>query len=146
MLTENELEMIRKEFSPEDIAKLIAEVERLRGQVQNYNVSITQKIDTIETDMELLLEENSRLVGVKEGLGVERDACIGLLARFARTNGINTGVTSNNTVVIDLPGGQVNWQFNADETHLFETLPPYEGTVENVSIEEKYNRVMNPGI
>ncbi|MGK5087196.1 hypothetical protein WDW86_06525 [Bdellovibrionota bacterium FG-2] len=138
--------MIRKEFSPEDVAKLIAEVERLRGQVQNYNVSITQKIDTIESDMENLIEENSRLVGVKEGLSVERDACIALMARLARTNGINTGVTTNNTVVIDLPAGQVNWQFSADETHLIETLPTYERTIEDISIEEKYNRVMNPGI
>lgn len=150
MLTVNEIEEIKSKLSESEISrdsvmKLIAEVERLRGFVTDYSHSVTAQIGAIEDNMELLENENSRLLIAKNTALIERDACIGLLAQFAKRSGVQVGVTAFNQVVIDLPSGQVSWEFNESEGHLFKDLPIYDAIIEDMPIEEKYRRVMNSG-
>jgi hypothetical protein len=106
---------------------------------------LNQKLDRIERNMQLLLAENEKLIILRDSAFVERDACIGLAAQLAVAHGLTVGV-SENTVVLDLTGGQVSWEFGESEAHLFGMLPPYAGQIEELDPVEKYRRVMNPGI
>lgn len=122
------------------------ELEELKQYVRDYNATITAKMDGLEENLTAFEEENSRLRTLKDCLSVERDSCIGLIARLAQQAGYKVGKTTASTVAVDLPSGQVSWQYEASEAHLFEGLPDYEGTIEELDIIEKYRRVMNPGI
>ena len=146
MLTENDLNQMKTQANHEDVVKLINEVERLKQYVKNYNASVSQKVDTIESDMVQLEAENQRLISAKEAVYVERDACLGLIAQLALANGLVAGTAAQNQIVVYLPSGQVSWEFNESESYLFEALPPYPTSIETIGIEEKYRRVMEPGI
>jgi len=146
MLTDYELNEIGNNATQEEVIKLVSEVKRLRQYTLDYNASISQKIDTIEENMLLLEAENQRLLFAKGIVYVERDACIGLIAQLAMGHGFRAGTAPGNKVVVDLPSGQVSWEFNETEAHLFSELPPYPNLVEELPIEETYRRVMNPGL
>ena len=107
---------------------------------------INEKLDTLENDMERLAAENVRLIRERESTYVELDTCVGLIAQLAVANGLAAGVAKGNTVVIDLPGGQVSWTFAESEAHLFEGLNEYSKPIEEIDVLEKYRRVMNPGL
>lgn len=47
----------------------------------------------------------------------------------------------HNCVYIDLPTGQVSWHYHDREAHLFSRLPPYWGTWDGHTTEEKYKRL-----
>ena len=119
---------------------------QMEQTLQTYLSSINQKVDTLEETMIELEAENKRLIAARESAYIERDACIGLLMRLANKTGFTVGVAPGNLVVADLPGGQISWEFGESEAHLFSELPAFRGTVEELSIEEKYYRVMNPGV
>lgn len=126
--------------------KLTAEVERLKKYIADYSSTVTQKIDLIEKDLVRMDAENSRLILAKDLAFVERDACIGLLVKLAMASGWRAGVAHGNAVIIDLPNGQVSWEFNESEAHLFSGLPTYPNSIEEITIEEKYSRVMNANL
>lgn len=130
----------------DNTALLVAEVERLNKYIKDHGTHVSQQLDVLEADMERLVAENARLITVREMAFVERDACVGLLARIALTHGMNVGTVAGNTVALDLPSGQVSWTFEESEAHLIETLPAYTGEIEKMEITEKYARVMNPGL
>lgn len=134
MLTDSELK---------EKKELIDEVERLRKQVLDYGTNVGRKLDLLEVEMSRLLEENERLLTVKDGLTVERDACVALILKLAATAGLRVGVGAGNTAIVDLPSGQVSWVFQDPEGHLFSRFPAYAGAVEQNGIEENYRRVMN---
>ena len=107
---------------------------------------IKQKLDTLETDMERLVAENARLIHERESANVERDSCIGLIMQLGIAHGLTAGIANGNFAIIDLPNGQVSWEYDESEAHLFEELPKYQNAIEEIEIAEKYRRVMNPGI
>lgn len=122
------------------------ELEELKQYVRDYNASISAKMDGLEENLTAFEEENTRLRTVKDCLSVERDSCIGLIAQLAKLAGYKVGRAEGNVVAVDLPSGQVSWQYQPTEAHLFEALPAYEGAIEGHDIVENYRRVMNPGI
>jgi hypothetical protein len=133
-------------LNPEDATKLIQEIHRMRQYLLDYNSSITKQIDSIEANMLLLEAENSRLLMAKSIVYVERDSCIAFLAQLALAKQFRVGTAADHTIVVDLPSGQVSWQFHESEAHLFADFPAYEEAVEELTIQETYRRVMNPGI
>ena len=107
---------------------------------------INQRLSNLETDMNRLIAENERLIKLRDSAYVELDACLGLLMKLAVQQGMIAGVAKGNTAVLNLPVGQVAWEFGETEAHLFENLPPYTSSLEEMDAVEKYRRVMNPGI
>ncbi|OFZ21270.1 MAG: hypothetical protein A2X94_07390 [Bdellovibrionales bacterium GWB1_55_8] len=146
MLTDYELNQMKARSQDSDVALLIQELKNMQRYVFDYNNQVEKKLDLLESDMLLLEAENKRLIAVKESATIERDACVGLIGQLARSCGMKVGVAADNLVVVELPSGQVSWQFSETEAHLFETLPPYEGDIQEIPIEETYSRVMNPGL
>jgi hypothetical protein len=144
----------------EDRALLVAEVDRLNKFLKTFSDRVTEKLDILDADMLNLEKENERLRKMNKSSNIERDACIGLLSKMALLVGLPVGIgkfevseeTSSgekqsqlqNRIVIDLPSGQVSWDFLDSESHLFEGLPPYGGVLENQTIQENYSKVMNP--
>ncbi len=144
----------------EDRTLLLAEVERLIKFVKNFSDQVTEKLDGLESQMISLESENERLRRVGNSSHVERDACVGLIAQLALKVGLPVGVgqcpmmepDSNgqaiaqleNRVIVDLPSGQVSWDYLDHEAHLFEGLFPYTGVIETQTIQEIYVKVMNP--
>lgn len=148
MLTTNELNLLREKViaaKNEDGITLLTEVESLNKEAWDYKNIVLRKLTTLEEDMNRLVAENQRLITLRDSADVERDACIGLLVKLAVANGIKAG-TKGNQVIVELKGGQVSWEFEETEVHLFEDLPEYENPIEDLEIAEKYRRVMNPGI
>ena len=47
---------------------------------------------------------------------------------------------------MDLPNGQVSWHIPDSELPLFDFLFPYAGEWDSHTAEEKYERVVNPGL
>jgi hypothetical protein len=146
MLTQDELHRIRTQGTAESIAPLVAEIERLQKFVVDYGDSVTLKLDSLEENRGLLEAENQRLLTAKQMMRLERDACVALLSRIALVQGLSVGAAPAHTAVVELPNGQVSWQIAESESHLLSGLPPYTNPVEELSIEELYSRVMNPGI
>jgi hypothetical protein len=127
----------------EDAAALLAEVARLQRSVDAFSENVNTKLAVLEEDMIKLEGENGRLRSVCESTYFERDACIGLIARMATQMGIPAG-TLNNRVVVDLPSGQVSWDYLDSEAHLFEWLPTYAQSLQEQSVRDIYAKVMNP--
>jgi hypothetical protein len=111
------------------------------------------RLNELEQDLVRLEAENSRLRTNTQSTYFERDACIGLIARMAVRLGLKAGCVQRQTelglerrVVVDLPSGQVSWDYLEAEAHLFEWLPEYPAPVQEQSIQDIYMRVMNPGL
>lgn len=45
-------------------------------------------------------------------------------------------------IVIDLPTGQASWHIHDSEFHMFAHLPPYPGSWDGHTTEEKYRRLL----
>jgi hypothetical protein len=172
MLSQSQLLEIRKRMDPnqtpsieavqEDRDLLYSEVERLTKFVKNFSDGVNRKLDDLEANMVRLDEENERLRTMCRSSNLERDACVGLLAKMAKTLGLSVGVGkhewaeldstgqqktfSQNRVVIELPSGQVSWDYLESESHLFDELPQYSGNMEIQSIQDTYLKVMNPNL
>ena len=106
--------------------------------------SLNLRLNELEADMNRLIAENERLIRARESAYVELNACAGLLIKLAVKTGLTAGITQQNIAVLELPSGQVTWEFESDEAHLFEQLPPYEKEIEVIPVIEKYRRIMNP--
>ena len=150
MLTVNEISELNKKFiasKNEEALALLITIEQLQKSAFEYKDSVLRKLTTIEEDMNRLVAENERLITLRDSAYVERDACIGLLVKLAIANGATSGVVpGKNRVVVELKNGQVFWDFEESEDHLFEGLPAYTKPVEEIDMVEKYSRVMNAEI
>jgi hypothetical protein len=145
-----------------DAQALLSEVMRLTGFVKEFSSQVTGKLETLEEDMVRMENENARLRSVCESTYFERDACVGLIARLARLNGMPAGtgkfksqqensdgsqsLHDQHRVVVDLPTGQVSWEYLEAEAHLFESLPEYAGELKDQSVRDIYSKVMEPGL
>ena len=121
-------------------------LSQLKSQVE-------ARLAALEADMELLEAENTRLRTNTASTYFERDACVNLLIRLARAQGMKAGRAerakahgTEKLVVLDLPAGQVQWEYLEAEAHLFADLPQYTDPVQDLTIQEVYAKVMNPGI
>ena len=126
---------------------LLAEVERLADWVGDFSKGIERKLQGLEKDHARLDEDNARLRRNVTSTYFERDACVGLIARLAERAGFRVGTKPTEPlprVVVDLPVGQVCWEYDPSEAHLFDWLPVYPGEIEEQSTQELYARVMNP--
>ncbi len=172
MLTKAQLEEIKsriaqgRDASPEvlleDRVVLLAEVERLLKFVETFSTRVNAQLDILENDMVLLDQDNQRLRKNSRSSDFERDACIGLIAKMAVALKIPVGTQRTasveldengkesqqiqNRVILDLPSGQVAWEYLESEAHLFETLPAYPRALESQSIQENYLKIMNPNL
>ena len=149
MLTANEIKELNARFiasKNEEALALLITMEKMIAESYDYKQAVLRKLTTIENDMGRLLDENEKQIAMREAAFVERDSCVGLLIKLAIKNGLTAGLANGNTVVLELPSGQVSWQFEESEEHLFETLPPYTKAVEEVELVEMYTRIMNAGI
>jgi hypothetical protein len=146
----------------EDRALLLREVERLTKFVKNFSERVNEKLDALESDMLKLENENERLRNNYNSSNLERDICVSLIAKMAallkisvgiktcefaeKSNGGNEVVQLQNRVIVDLPSGQVSWDYLESEGHLFEGLPEYSGHVEMQEIQDIYFKIMNPNL
>ncbi len=147
MLTETELKTMAESPSAEQVPALIAEIERMRQFLKDYGASVEKRLDEIDAYRQALVEENERLLTVREGALVERDACVGLMLKIAAKSGLKAGVTPDlKQAAVELPAGQVAWEIEPSEAHLFEGLPEYADSIAEREIVEKYRIVMNPGV
>jgi hypothetical protein len=146
MLTQEQISQMKALPTLDAVPVLVAEIERLQKFVRDYSATVTQKIDLIDQNRELLEGENQRLLTAKEIMSIERDACVALVAKLALVSGNRAGIGRENAVIVDLPSGQVSWQIQESEAHLVEGLPSYTDQIEEIPLEENYRRVMNPGI
>lgn len=142
----NESEVSRMLQSPEltDVPKLLEEIVRLKKFILDYGMGIEAQLGEIDLSRQALVDENQRLIDVKNSALLERDACLGLMLKLANKNGLKVGRAQGNRVALDLPVGQVVWEYADSEAHLFEELPEYAGDVEIQPLLETYSRVMNP--
>mgnify|MGYP007080469071 CR=1 FL=1 len=136
-----------------DAVTLLSEVMRLTFLTNDLSAQALEKLSSIEDDLVRLEKDIERLRGIVKSTYFERDASIGLLARMATGLGMKSGRIERTTehgverrVIVDLPSGQVSWEYLEPEAHLFEALPIYEGALEERSVQDTYMTVMNPGL
>jgi hypothetical protein len=118
--------------------------EKSPSGFESFTQEINSRLAMLEKDMGALETENARLRAGSVSAFFERDACISLLAQMADRLGFVAG-TVQNRVVVELPSGQVSWDFLEEDAHLFSALPPFIGTVIEQDNREIYTKVMNPG-
>lgn len=100
-----------------------------------------------------------RLIAQKDGAYAERDKCLVLIARMAQELGYKVGIGLHvdkpgedwdadwrNILFIDLPAGQVSWHIHASEAQWFYFVGAYGGVWDGHTTEEKYQRVLEPGL
>ncbi len=164
-----EMRMKVEQATPEATESFLAEakvflqeLDRVKVLLDSYTNEVNSKLEVIESDMTLLEKENARLRSVTDSTYFERDACVGLISKMARQIGIPVGTLQQSVevsasdgqasaqleyrVVMDLPSGQVSWDYLASEAHLFEDLPAYANTLEDQTIQQNYSKILNPNL
>lgn len=115
------------------------------GSLVNYFLASQQ----IERDWEALKAQ-------KDDAYAERDKCLVLMALMAQRLGLKVGIGQHvgedwdddwrNILFIDLPTGQVSWHIHDSETLWFYFVGAYDGEWDGHTTDEKYRRVMEPGL
>ena len=150
MISPNEIKALNEKFiaaKNEEALALLITIEQLQNEALGYKQNVLRKLTTIEEDMGRLIAENENQITLRESAYIERDSCVGLIAKLAVANGAKAGVVPGKPiVVVELSTGQVSWEFAETEDHLFEGLPEYSKPVEEMELMEKYRRVMNAEI
>lgn len=104
-------------------------------------------------------EAIAELTAQKDAAYAERDKCLVLLALMAQRLGLTVGIGQHvdvpgvhwdydwrNILFIDLPAGQVSWHIHDSETAMFYFVGAYAGEWDGHTTDEKYQRVLEPGI
>lgn len=104
-------------------------------------------------------EQILRLIRQKDAAYNERDKCLVLLALMAQRIGLKVGMGLHvdkpgeewdadwrNILFIDLPAGQVSWHIHESEARWFYFVGTYDGVWDGHTTEEKYQRVLEPGL
>lgn len=95
----------------------------------------------------------------KDAAYTERDKCLVLIALMAQRLGIKTGIGLHvdkpgetwdadwrTILFIDLPAGQVSWHIHDGEARWFYFVGAYDGEWDGHTTDEKYQRVLEPGL
>lgn len=101
----------------------------------------------------------TELTAQKDAAYAERDKCLVLLALMAQRLGLKVGMGLHidkpgeewdaewrNILFIELPAGQVSWHIHDSEAHWFYFVGAYDGVWDGHTTDEKYQRVLEPGI
>lgn len=107
-------------------------------------------------DLQYALDDMEK---AKNSACTERDKCLVLLALMAQRLGLKVGIGLHidkpgetwdndwrNILFIDLPSGQVSWHIHDSEAHWFYFVGAYGGEWDGHTTEEKYQRVLEPGL
>lgn len=123
-------------------------IEERQARIAELTHALGQPGDVLAA-LEAGVELQSQLLqthAAKEGAYLERNR---LVAALATCYPAGTAITPIegwapefcNCVFIDLPTGQASWHYHDSQAHLFAHLPPYNGTWDGHTTEEKYERV-----
>jgi hypothetical protein len=123
-------------------------IEERQARIAELTHALGQPGDVLAA-LEAGVELQSQLLqthAAKEGAYLERNR---LVAALATCYPAGTAITPIegwapefcNCVFIDLPTGQASWHYHDSQAHLFAHLPPYAGTWDGHTTEEKYERV-----
>lgn len=90
-----------------------------------------------------LMAEIRNLRAAKDAAYLERNRLVALLATIYRSGLKKTAIEGwsedwHNCVYIDFPWGQASWHYHDSHAALFEGLPPYLGSWDGHSTEQKY--------
>lgn len=104
-------------------------------------------------------DENAKLTAEKNNAYAERDMCLVMAALMAQRLGLKVGIGLHrdkpcetwdadwrNILFIDLPAGQVSWHLHDAETKWFYFVGAYDGEWDGHTTDEKYQRVLEPGL
>lgn len=85
------------------------------------------------------------------GVYAERNKCVALLVHLSRELNYHAGIgleqsSDHRFAAIDLPTGQVSWYIEEDELPWFAGVPLYDKALEEISEDEKYQRVLAAGL
>lgn len=116
-------------------------------------------IDNATLQYELAKDTAERHRDELNAVYAERNNCVVLIAKMALDIGLRVGLGLHadvegegwendwrHIVFIDLPAGQVSWHMHDSELHKFAFLPVYGGVWDGHDTEEKYRRVLEPGL
>ncbi len=111
------------------------------------SVHLPHMVEVVESaGYQAIRDDNARLRQRKDGAYLERNQVVAALARCFPSGIARTAIEGwheewHGCVYIDLPTGQVSWHYHDSHAHLFAGLPPYQGTWDGHSTEEKYRRL-----
>lgn len=107
-------------------------------------------------DLQYALDDMEK---AKDAAYAERDKCLVLVALMAQRLGLKVGIGKHidkpgetwdddwrNILFIDLPVGQVSWHIHDSEAPMFYFVGAYDGEWDGHTTEEKYQRVIEPGL
>jgi hypothetical protein len=107
-------------------------------------------------DLQYALDDMEK---AKDAAYSERDKCLVLMALMAQRLGLRVGIGLHvdkpgedwdpewrNILFIDLPAGQVSWHIHESEAHWFYFVGTYDGAWDGHTTDEKYKRVLEPGL
>lgn len=83
----------------------------------------------------------------KDAAYLERNKLVALLASLFPSGIAKTAIEGwsedwHGCVYIDFPGFQASWHYHDSQAYLFEHLPPYEGSWDGHTTEEKYEKIV----
>lgn len=147
-MTEQErIELLKK------VAELKAGLEFIAGQRITSSYQVGFKIDSMRDKAEEILplldtlaKELKEAEAKKDGAYLERNRLVALLAKLFPSGVAKTAIEGwsedwHGCVYIDFPTGQASWHFHDSQAWLFEGLPPYKGSWDGHTTEEKYERI-----
>ena len=99
----------------------------------------------------VLAGEIVRLRENKRAAYEERNRLVALLASMFPSGRARTAIPGwspewHGCVYIDFSWGQASWHYHDEQAHLFEHLPPYPGTWDGHTTEEKYAAIQRAAI
>ena len=100
------------------------------------------------------MTEHEAALTQKDAAYAERNKCVALIAHMAIALGLTAGRWHHEgeeegwgwIVSVRLPNGWADWHIPDRELQLLENLPVIEREWESYTTEEKYERVLNPGL
>lgn len=116
------------------------------------NVNVARNVSELsQLELNALITD---LVENKDNAYAERNKCVALIARMAIALGLIAGRWYHEgeeegwgwIVSVQLPSGWADWHIPDHELQVFENLPIIKREWEDYTTQEKYERVLNPGL
>lgn len=119
-----------------------AEIEAQQHRIQ----ALWMERDVVRVERDKALARLAEVEGYKDGAYTERNQLVSLLSKLFPSGTQRTAIEGwsddwHGCVYIDLPTGQASWHYHDSQAHLFAHLPPYAGTWDGHTTEQKYERI-----
>lgn len=123
-------------------------IEERQARIADLTASLGEPGDVLAA-LEVAIESRGKLLDAtlaKNGAYLERNRLVAALATCYPAGTARTAIEGwapewHGCVYIDLPTGQASWHYHDSQHTLFAHLPPYAGTWDGHTTEEKYERV-----